>query len=99
MNRNARITQNQEMASRIARLFQNERFPSASSRASAWDRDSTSAFTLCLHFELHQISRIDAGVTGGAELPIAIVHGFAEAFQRKIAERVGFEVFTNFFHG
>ena len=49
------------------------------------------------HFELHGIGRVDAGVAGGAEAAGRIVHGAAQAFEGKIANRIGAQEQANLF--
>src|ERR1700675_4306836 len=94
MNRNARITQNQESASRkIWSRSVTGFFTGAFSTATA---SATSAFTMSLHFELHQLNRIAAGVARRAKFSLGIFHGGAQRFEREIAERIGSEETPDF---
>src|ERR1700685_4394597 len=85
MKRKAKITQNHDITSCHMRspvvtrsIFSCRTF--SGNTASV----STSAFTMSLHFELHQLSRIAAGVARRAEFSFRIFHGGAHGFEREI---------------
>src|SRR6202050_532998 len=100
IKRNARITQNHEITSCQMRSPAVSSF-GFSSRTSSGDTASvsTSAFTMSLHFELHQFSRIAAGVARRAEFSFRIFHGGAHGFEREIAERIRAKELANLFDG
>src|SRR5271170_1593761 len=90
IKRKARITQNQERTSRQIWSFRVAgAFTGTFSTATA---STTSAFTMSLHFELHQLNRIAAGVARRAEFSFVIFDGGAQGFKRKVAERIGAQV-------
>src|SRR5208282_609370 len=97
MNKKARITQNHEIASRAARLFHNDpaRSPSLRRDITA-SRVSASAPTMSLHFELHQLRWVAAGVARRAESSFLVFNRLAEARQRQIAKRIRFQELPDF---
>src|SRR5579863_10333814 len=105
MKRNATITQNQETTSRqtLSPVVAGWACVTFSSRSrSAATASSTSAFTMSLHFQLHQLGRIAAGVARCAEFVagvVVILDGQAQTLQRDVAERVSTKIFADFFHG
>src|SRR5579863_7376837 len=68
-------------------------------RFSAAGASAVSAFTMSLHFQLHQLGRIAAGVAGGAEFTLGVLDGGAQRGKRKIAERIRAEEFADLFDG
>src|SRR5690242_18103131 len=58
-----------------------------------------SAGTMGLHFQLHKLGGICAGVAGGAEMAFVVFDGGAQAFEREIAERISANEFANLFDG
>src|SRR5580692_4973033 len=50
-------------------------------------------------FELHEIRRIDPGITRRTELAFGVIHGLAKRRKRDVAERVRAEKLANFFGG
>src|SRR6202022_417329 len=64
------------------------------SRAAA---SSTSAFTMSLHFELHQLSRIAAGVARRAKFPFGVFERRSQRMERQISERIGAQEVANSF--
>src|ERR1700722_4101662 len=49
------------------------------------------------NFELHEIGRIDSGITRRTELAFGVIHGLAQGGERNVAERIRAEEFANFF--
>src|SRR5580704_18432468 len=87
ITRNARITQTHESTSRHTRsLTVSARFAGTFSTMTA---SPTSAATMSLHFELHQLRWVAAGVARRAKFSFRIFHSFAQRFEREIAERIG----------
>src|SRR5580700_3353422 len=100
MKRNARITQNQEITSCQMRSLAVSCLTFSSGTPSGKTASvSTSAFTMSLHFELHQLSRIAAGVARRAKFSFRILHGGAHGFEREITERIRAKELANLFDG
>src|SRR4029077_4729016 len=99
MNRNARITQNQERISRQILSETVSRFAGITFSLSTATASSTSALTMSLHFELHQLSRIAAGVARGAKFRFRIFHRRTQRDERQVAEGIRAEKFPNFLDG
>src|SRR5580700_4103637 len=49
----------------------------------------TSAATMSLHFELHQLRWVAAGVARRAKFTFRIFYSLAQRFEREIPERIG----------
>src|SRR5579863_5371125 len=88
----ANITQNQDTISRQTRSPVTEARGFLPSGA----RFSISALTMSLHFELHQLSRIAAGVARRAKFSFRIFHGGAERAERQVPERIGTQELADF---
>src|SRR6202142_3744658 len=104
INRNAMITQNQETTSRhtlsleVACSWCYWRAFSTRSRSAA-TASSTSAFTMSLHFELHQLGRIAAGVARRAKFSLRVLYGGAQRFKRKIPEKISAQELADILYG
>src|SRR4029077_7767929 len=99
MNRNARITQNQERISRQILSETVSRFAGVTFSLSTATASSTSALTMSLHFELHQLSRIAAGVARRAKFSFRILERRPQRVERKIAQRISAKELADFFDG
>src|SRR6202050_3189566 len=100
IKRNARITQNHEITSCQMRSPAVSSF-GFSSRTSSGNTASvsTSAFTMSLHFELHQFSRVAARVARRAEFSFGIFPRRAHGFEREITERIRAKELAYLFDG
>src|ERR1700733_6016662 len=96
ISRNATITQNHETTSRqIFSLV-------VAAAGLCFTGDSASAvstFTMSLHFQLHELGRIVAGIARGAEFSLVIFHSRAKGWEREVGERIGTEKFANLLDG
>src|SRR5271156_7097361 len=102
------ITQNHETTSRHTLSLVVACSCCCSSRAfssrsrSAATASSTSAFTMSLHFQLHQLRRIAAGVARCAELVVGVVrilHRQPQSLKRNVSQRIRSQIFPYLFHG
>src|ERR1700733_5900111 len=92
ISRNATITQNHETTSRqIFSLV----VAAAGLCFTGASPPAVSTFTMSLHFQLHELGRIVAGIARGAEFSFVIFHGRAQGREREVAERIGAEKFAN----
>src|SRR5579875_2784784 len=98
MKMKARITQNHETTSRQTRCC-----AVAGARCGDFSPDlpaalacRASAFTMRLHFQLHELRGICARVACRAEFSFGIAHRRAQRFERKISERIGAQELANF---
>src|SRR5580658_3505510 len=96
ISRNATITQNHETTSRqiFSLVVAAAGFCFTGASASA-----VSTFTMSLHFQLHELGRIVAGIARGAEFSVVIFHRRAQSREREVAERIGAEKFANLLDG
>src|SRR5579871_2921924 len=79
MKRNAMITQNHEIISRQTRLPMVGCCAGFGGALGAGaDVCATSELTVSLHFQLHELGRIIAGVARSAEFAFVIFHGFPQ---------------------
>src|SRR5579862_3057577 len=85
ISRNARITQNQETTSRQIFSF----VVAAAGWLFSGGASAVSAFTMSLHFQLHQLGRVAARVARGAEFSFVVRGGFAQRRERKVSQRIG----------